>query len=743
MVRVPRVSVVLPAYNHAPFVAQAIESVLSQSFDDFELIITDDGSTDGTADRIRTFSDPRIRFEALPVNGGYSSALNASLARTRGELVALHCSDDIFLPGKLERQVAFLDGNPEVAAVFGKPVFVDKDTRPYPPHGNPFHGSFIDDPGSRSAWLRFFLLRGNALCHPTALVRRAVFDEVGEYDPLLVQLQDYDLWVRVCAAHEIRVLDEPLIGYRVLGDGLNTSWPTAEAVRRSAWETQRVLRRFLAFDAAVIARAFGTDFAELGLPANCPPRAALGRLLAARAEDAPRQAFALKLLDEAAERGEEGIDRSTLVSLTGSLDPFGLDRLAHAERRATEAEALERQAGEQCRAAERRAAETEALTRQAEEQRRAAERRATEAEALASAVRSSTTWRAMAPLRQLVNGWRSVRSGTPGALRLKAGGPAREASAAKRRDEALAMASAGAVGNATGEATDGPPHLAPCPSGATAGPEAVPMAVQQPAAAAPLPEWEYVAEGWRPDDPRGAGWEHPSIAETQLVKWPVFVEAVRSTKPLGVYHEAAQIDSETPAAHNFVLSFAYVLARTAAGRSSLSVLDWGGGLGHYAVIARSVLPEVTIDYTVFDLPGVCAAGRRVLPDIRFTSDAEDGLSRRYDLVFASGSLQYAEDWRGLLGRFAASANRWVFLSRTPFVDASPAFVVVQRPHSAGGYRTEYLSRVFNRPELLAEAGARGLTLEREFLMINERVAALHAPEPFEYRGFLFSARDPT
>jgi putative methyltransferase (TIGR04325 family) len=213
------------------------------------------------------------------------------------------------------------------------------------------------------------------------------------------------------------------------------------------------------------------------------------------------------------------------------------------------------------------------------------------------------------------------------------------------------------------------------------------------------------------------------------------VHAVQSTKPLGVYHEAADISSENPVAHNFVLAFAYVLARAATGRSSLSVLDWGGGIGHYAVIARATLPEVSIDYTVLDLPSLCAAGQTVLSDVHFTSDAEECLSRRYDLIFVSGSLQYAADWQSLLKRFAASAERWIFLSRTP-IARGPSFVVVQRPHSAGGYQTEYLSHVFNRDELSSAAEAAGMTLEREFLMPGEVVAAVGAPEAFVYRGFL-------
>ena len=331
----PRVSVILPSYSHASFVGQAVESVLSQSFGDLELIVTDDGSTDGTADRVRSICDPRINLEALPINRGYSAALNASIARARGELIALHCSDDVFLPGKLERQVAFLDANPGVAAVFGKPVFVDKDGRDCLSNSHPFEGIFIDDLPDRFAWLRHFFLQGNALCHPTALVRRTVYDEVGGYDPLLMQLQDYDFWIRVSSRHELKVLDEPLIAYRVLGEGRNTSWPCATTIRRTAWETRRVLRRYLNFDAALIGRVFGADFAELGLMADLPPRTALGLLLAARRGDPPRQALALELLEAAVAAGDPGISHSMFSRLAGELDPFNLHWM-DTERQAAE-----------------------------------------------------------------------------------------------------------------------------------------------------------------------------------------------------------------------------------------------------------------------------------------------------------------------------------------------------------------------------------------------------------------------
>jgi glycosyltransferase involved in cell wall biosynthesis len=624
----PRVSVILPSYNHAPYVVQAVESVLSQSFGDLELIVTDDGSTDGTADKIRSVSDPRLHFEVLPANRGYSSALNASIARARGEMIALHCSDDAFLPGKLERQVTFLDANPDIAAVFGKPTFVDMEGQPCPPGSHPFDGIFIDDLADRFAWLRRFFLHGNGLCHPTALVRRAVFDEAGEYDPLLVQLQDFDFWVRVSSRHEIRVLNEPLIAYRVL-EGQNASWPSAEAVRRTTWETRRVLRRFLAFDRELIMPAFSTDFAELGLKPDLSPRAAFGQLLAARSEDPGRQVFALELLEAAAAQDDPGVDHFMFSQLTGELDPFNLrlreaekqaaERFHAAERRATFAETRSNELDQRAATAEDRANLAEARSNELDQRAAAAEdranlaearsnaldqltaaaedranraearsnaldQRAAAAEALAHAVTSSTIWRSTMPLRRLVGSRPAIHTAARWALSLARGSTAAEKQPSWPMD---------------GRPDPSPvEHVLPVPAPSLVLPEAEPAAAEPVAAVQLRPEWEYVPEGLPPNDSSATGWDHPSVIETQRRKWPEFVRAIQSTNPLGVYHEAAHIESENPAAHNFVLAFAYVLARAAVGRRSLSVLDWGGGLGHYAVIARATLPEVSIEYTL-------------------------------------------------------------------------------------------------------------------------------------------------
>jgi putative methyltransferase (TIGR04325 family) len=254
---------------------------------------------------------------------------------------------------------------------------------------------------------------------------------------------------------------------------------------------------------------------------------------------------------------------------------------------------------------------------------------------------------------------------------------------------------------------------------------------------AAAPEWEYVPEGWarRQTDPNVKGWDVDAVVDAYRRRWPVFVEALRSTGPLAVHHELAEPGARDIDAHNMLVSFAYVLALAARGRSRLSLLDWGGGIGHYYLVAKEVVPGLELEYHCRDVPKLCAYGRELFPEASFYED-ESCLARRFDLVLASGSLQYSEDWRGTLARLAGATDRYLYVTRLPVAFASASFVVLQRAY-AYGYDTEYLGWVVNRDELLAAAEAADLTLVREFLLAA-RFSAPAAPEdPVEHRGFLF------
>ncbi len=247
------------------------------------------------------------------------------------------------------------------------------------------------------------------------------------------------------------------------------------------------------------------------------------------------------------------------------------------------------------------------------------------------------------------------------------------------------------------------------------------------------PEWQYVGAAWPVSAAGVSGWDHPSVAAAMAAALPEFSRVVAGTEPLGIFPLAPHARSES--GHNVSMTLGYVLARAAYGRPHLSILDWGGALGQYAIMARRLLPEASLHVTIKERPELCRAGRELLPWVTFETSDDVCFARGYDLVVASTSLQYAEDWRAIFGRLAASAKRWLFVSRLSVVRTAPSFVVVQRPY-AYGYQTEYLSWVINRAALLGHAASCGLMLEREFIA-GHATAYEGAPETSETAGFLF------
>jgi len=234
----------MASYNHGTFVRKAIESVLSQSYQDLELVITDDGSSDGTVDVIRSVIDVRIKLHAFAGNQGACVSMNDAIARAQGEYIAVLNSDDYFLPGKLQRQIDYLDTHPEIGAVFGLPRLIDERGRPLEKSDHAFGRIFIAKNQSREDWLRHFFYIGNALCHPTVMLRKICYEKSGLFDPLLMQLPDLDMWVRICRGFEIYILPEELTAFRVLDREQNVSAPTKEKMARHAWEMSAILERY-------------------------------------------------------------------------------------------------------------------------------------------------------------------------------------------------------------------------------------------------------------------------------------------------------------------------------------------------------------------------------------------------------------------------------------------------------------------------------------------------------------------
>jgi glycosyltransferase involved in cell wall biosynthesis len=195
----PRVSVIIPTYNRAYFLHQAIESVLSQTFRDFELIVVDDGSTDATPYVLQQW-DNKIRW-VRQENCGVSRARNVGIRAARGRYLSFLDSDDLWLMDKLEVQVRFLDANPHYAVCYTDEVWVRKGRRVNP---KKIHRKY-------SGWIFDRCLPLCIISPSSALMRREVLDAVGDFDEDLPVCEDYDLWLRIASRFPIFFLDRELI----------------------------------------------------------------------------------------------------------------------------------------------------------------------------------------------------------------------------------------------------------------------------------------------------------------------------------------------------------------------------------------------------------------------------------------------------------------------------------------------------------------------------------------------------
>jgi hypothetical protein len=200
----PRVSVAIPVYNTGRFLAEAIESVLDQTFRDIEVIVVDDGSTDASRAILERYaeSDNRVRLISNDRNLGLRVALNQAWQAARAPLVARVDSDDVALPDRLRRQVEFMNEHRDVAALGGVAVTIDVDGRPR---------STIRFATGRAIDASL-MRRRNCLVHGTMVIRRAVLESLGGYR--LDQAEDYDLWLRISERWQLANLTDPLTLYR-------------------------------------------------------------------------------------------------------------------------------------------------------------------------------------------------------------------------------------------------------------------------------------------------------------------------------------------------------------------------------------------------------------------------------------------------------------------------------------------------------------------------------------------------
>jgi glycosyltransferase involved in cell wall biosynthesis len=209
----PLVSVLVPAYNHEKYVGQTIDSIMGQTYGNFELLIVDDGSRDGTAAAIRACEEKwgrRFLLESQ-ANQGLCRTLNKLLAASSGKYLTIIASDDWMLPEKLAVQVAYLESHPEVGVVHSDNLIyyenedkIEKNIRGPVPSG----------------WVFEKLLGGNFITACSAMIRRSCYDAVGTYDESLV-VEDWDMWLRIAKKFRIEYLDLPTVVYRQHGRNMS------------------------------------------------------------------------------------------------------------------------------------------------------------------------------------------------------------------------------------------------------------------------------------------------------------------------------------------------------------------------------------------------------------------------------------------------------------------------------------------------------------------------------------------
>lgn len=197
-------SVLLCAHNAEKFIQKAIDSILTQTYSDFEFVIVLDAPTDRTAEIVEAYSDPRLKLVYNSVNCGLTRSLNIGLSHCSGDWIARQDADDISLPYRLEKQMAYLSKNPECALLGSSTFLIGENEKNLGVHSVP---TVKED-------IQWQMLFDNAFVHTSVVFKASVVRELGGYNEFFKRTQDFDLWVRLVAKYQASNLLEPLVKYR-------------------------------------------------------------------------------------------------------------------------------------------------------------------------------------------------------------------------------------------------------------------------------------------------------------------------------------------------------------------------------------------------------------------------------------------------------------------------------------------------------------------------------------------------
>lgn len=271
----PRVSVLFTCFNHIKFLPSAYQSILDQTFSDWEIIAIDDGSKDGTREWLSERPEKITRIFNENNLGTYAS-LNVALKAAKGEFIAVFNDDDLWAPTKLEKQVAMLDGNPSIGLVHTDGSFIDGDGVETP--GSPLGFEF---PRFNTGDVSLALVYQNKIIASAALARKRCFDELGGFNEDYFGSGDWEMWIRIAERWKVGFVPEPLTFYRVHGTNashkLERIWRDDEKLRK--WLAPRLDGYVSRFEPREVSRAKSHNYAALGTVLTLNGRPGEGRAM--------------------------------------------------------------------------------------------------------------------------------------------------------------------------------------------------------------------------------------------------------------------------------------------------------------------------------------------------------------------------------------------------------------------------------------------------------------------------------
>lgn len=261
-----KISVLMVNYNHETHLPLTIESVLSQSYQNIQFIIIDDGSTDGSQTIIKDYAkkDPRIEYYFLEKNRHICHATNFGFSKVTGEYLARIDSDDLWYPDKLQKQLEFMQETPDCNVCFSWTDLIDENGNDLSDSEQDLYNLFNGrHPSCQEHWLEFFFIHGNCLSHPSLLMKSEIQKEIGDFNPAYRQAHDFDYWIRIAKKYPIFVMEEKLTAMRrfVNSSLLNTSSTTEPDTTRYLNEYLLIRKHFFEdMDSDLFVRTFRSYF---------------------------------------------------------------------------------------------------------------------------------------------------------------------------------------------------------------------------------------------------------------------------------------------------------------------------------------------------------------------------------------------------------------------------------------------------------------------------------------------------